>query len=713
MALLPGLEEESSEEFERTHSILIKLKAGMGQSRENGSQQRDISGDQYYWQCLFLASITSNSRRQGALAFMVRNLPQLGNLGGKCESSDPQQGINRAPPDIKDEALSAIEAVSSPEPGLLVRSFIAGLRDEQLLIQRGFLDLLVTHLPLHSDVLQHKATRKDIDRLVAAAASVVARREMSLNRRLWTWFLGPDLTPESQPSAPVISKFSGPGNASESSPGSKKSHHTYFERYSLETLVRSILKMIQSSSVTPSEKARPFRICLSLMDRWEIGGAIMPQVLLPLLESVWQYQSIAPSPESFEEVFRSASAFFDGVESGLIWGEISRFLASSLGIGQTRNDGHDGLGLISFIVTKFNIREEEMQTIHMPIATLMIVTYLVKDMQGSDGPVNTKTAERGQTALKTALTLFDLIPERAFAKGVAAPPSNGLEEGISELTAPSQNFAESAQIFYAHYQESVDQASVPCSGERIGQLLLHNIVQLVLQEIRMRRQIRHLEMELSLLEKATRKITRKDSIDSTMCMMALVHALEDISNRPKAPASIEPITGITSALETFSIALPSEIWRISYQMRQVITDLVTHAWPWLSPSKPSDNVEAVRCVWRLQSISPDLRLIEGCIATLMTDDCKLPSGGGELEGARRFTTLWAHSSSSIYSLHSRRPSYSRTLRLGLENDTSITTPEMVILERPLMLLLDSLSEPKAVLSAFTANWLQSLPTVNV
>lgn len=713
LALLPGLEEQNSDEFERTHSILLKLRTAIGQRGGNDSQPRDMSSDQFYWQCLFLASITSTSRRQGALAFMVRNLPQLGNVKQGRETTGHHQSPNKGVLEAMGEPLSTVEAVISPEPGLLVRSFAAGLRDEQLLIQRNFLDLLVTHLPIHSDVLQRKTARDDLDRLVAAAASVVTRREMSLNRRLWTWFLGPEPTAESQPSTPLTTKHPSPTIALTPLTKPKENYHTYFDRYSLNALVRTILKMVQTVSVTPTEKARPFRICLSLMDRWEIGGMVVPQILIPLLQNVWQYQSIAPSQDNFEEVFRSASVLFDGMEAGLIWGKISMVLTSSFGNREALDDNQDGLGLIFFIITKFNIRDEEMQTTHIPMVTLQTVIYLQNSMRESVGQGKTSLTEPEQMALKIALSLLDLIPERAFEKGLAAPSLKMFEEGISDFAESSQEYLKAVQTFYGQFQGNIDQAGIPLSLENIGQLLLHNIVQLILQQLRGKRQARYLEMQLSLLEKITQKIIKTDDINRDTCLQALVDALASVRDHTGTPTSIETITAVISAMEVFLIALPSEIWHSSYQIRRLITDLVTNLWPWLSPSKPSNNVEAVRCIWRLQMVLPDTRFIEACIATLMIDDCKLPAGGGALEGARRFTTLWTHSSSSINSLQSRRSSLSRSMHLGPESQTASITPETVVLERPLMLLLDFLSEPTAEISRFTSNWLQSLPALHV
>jgi len=117
LAILPGIDEEGSEHFDRTFALLESISNG-------------INEETYFWQCLLLAVVTSPGKRQGALAFFQRKLP---NLAG-------------------DDAIGS--PLVSPEPGLLLRCFSAGLLDEQLLVQRGFLDFLVQNLPLSSPILQ-------------------------------------------------------------------------------------------------------------------------------------------------------------------------------------------------------------------------------------------------------------------------------------------------------------------------------------------------------------------------------------------------------------------------------------------------------------------------------------------------------------------------------------------------------------------------------
>lgn len=174
LALLPGLEEETSDDFELTLRILNKLRDVSGCLETQRTSEAGASG-QYFWQCLFLASITNSSRRLGVLAYLNRYLPKLGIADRRPSVADAGDMT-----DIPPKMLAAADSVILPEPGLLIRCFASGLSDEQLLVQRNFLDLLVTHLPLNSPILQTRLAEGDLETLVISAVGVVARRDISL-----------------------------------------------------------------------------------------------------------------------------------------------------------------------------------------------------------------------------------------------------------------------------------------------------------------------------------------------------------------------------------------------------------------------------------------------------------------------------------------------------------------------------------------------------
>lgn len=699
LALFPGLEEDSSDEFDRTLEILAKIKAIMAQDGRDTASQENSSRDQYFWQCVFLVCITSSGRRAGALAYLARSLPRLGQ-----PLSAPQRGA--APGEDFDPARMslAIQAVASPEPGLLIRSFCAGLRDPHLLTQRGFLEMLVTHLPLHSVVLREKVPAEDLDRLVAAAVSVVARRDMSLNRRLWSWFLGPESTSDAPEALNGTAKS--PNMGSLASPG-MDFQISYFEHYGLDTLVRGIKDIIEAPAESPTERTRPLRICLSLMDRWEIGGIVMPQIFLPAVKSVWQYQSSDASKDAKAEVLRSANMFFDGIESGLIWTEISAvattaFLARPAEIAEACGL----LDLILFIITNFNIKEDEMQMIHIPLVSLSILLLLRKRIsRGTDhSPQDQKFAN---LAARIINKLLDSTPPRAFNGGHEDDAAS--EAAQKALTSSSPDaMLELAQQFYTRSQGNLDAQRSPMAPNILGQHILRSAFELVSSALLEVAPGLHTEVDLVLgiLNTSLRKIRIFHTMDLHRFWSAL---LQDASQADGSISLSFPLVSAkVTTIETIFTAPRSTDWIPGDILRRLLPRLVADIWPFLSPSKPKYNVEAVRSIWRLQAISSDNQLIESMLTTLMLAENPQRRSPG-IEEARKFVTLWIHSPATTRAAHSRRSS------LVTPKDQAFdlrSRAELVILKRPLMLLLDTLEDGDDELGVFVIHWLQSLSSLS-
>lgn len=72
----------------------------------------------------------------------------------------------------------------------MIRAFSSALEDDDLLVRRGALDLLLQSLRIDGVALR-RSQGEDRIILMRAASSVVLRRDLSLNRRLYSWLLGP------------------------------------------------------------------------------------------------------------------------------------------------------------------------------------------------------------------------------------------------------------------------------------------------------------------------------------------------------------------------------------------------------------------------------------------------------------------------------------------------------------------------------------------
>ena len=704
IALLPCLEEENSDEFEWTLQILESLKQGTAASAEVGKHAQNLIDAQFFWQCLFLACITSPSRRAGALAYLTRNLPRLG-FNAEGENGKPQSNGNGEHAQRAAEALElAIQAVATPEPGLLIRCFCAGLQDEQQLTQRGFLDLLVTHLPLNSTVLQDKAESQDLERLVSVATSVVGRKDMSLNRRLWSWFLGPEPTLDLP--TPTLKS---PGSPTavigrELLQDMASVQIQYFERYGLEALVGSILTSLNSKTLSQAERSRPLRICLSLMDRWEIGGSIAPHIFVPCLKSIWRYQTSSAPRSDKAEVLKSASAFFDSVESTLIWSELTKLISQALRPG--RSESSDMLDVVYFTVTQFNIREEEMQLVHMPLVTLFIIDQLRSKAPGKS---NEETANNViVSALKITQRLLELIPARALTDepGVRAPvngdrAANALgEQGVSKHVLR----------FYAQSQASSDLQS-PFAGMELGSMVLQEALGLALESLNSKApSSTTCEAAVSQFAAVVRKSTGSSPNQEELFALYGVENENFQLGRPGSTSQFPVTIARLAVLEAILTAKNTAQWLSAKSIRDIVPTLVSELWPALSPSTPAYNVEAVQCMWRLQVVCPDPDLVESTLVNLMgisESDAMEPAVTHE--SFRRFTLLWSHSPPVSHKYQQQGG-----MSHGGASAYRAAAPgssKLPVLEQPLFMLLDLLEDESSLLRPFIVSWVQSMTSL--
>lgn len=703
LAMLPGLEEETAEDFDRTLKLLNRFKAAIRPANSEELTLDHATGDDFFWQCFFLATITSQSRRPGALAYLTRYLPKLGQSTANGATS-----IESAKVDVSGSEAVLLEKLSelitSPEPGLLLRCFTAGLSDDQLLIQRGFLDLLVANLPLHASVLQSRVKAADLELLMRAACGVVTRREMSLNRRLTAWLLGP--TP---PAADAESALESPASAADGRqhgfPFTSKT--SYFEEYGLHPLTRALLSMIESPNpgCTPAERARPYRICLSLMDRWEIGGLVVPEVFLPIVDSVRKFKSQAASRSDFGEVLRSASVFFDGVESGLIYGEMLSLVAQAIGPGGdlSASDRADKLALVKFVLSHFNVREEEMITIHAPLSALSILCMLddTKDRQASGGPGQSPgSSDIAMQALNIAVDLLDIVPERAFPSSVQTP-----DRGAWQSSVPNAELLKRIRDFYVNEQGNIDTSPPPYNAQTLAELLLQKASSISCQSL------------------------QENTADGDLPLKSRVLLLLLDKTPPKTPFSASELlstlhsrlvrSGDATTFTTFSSILSVSInlhlsERISTnELSALVPLLVSRAWGFLSSTQPKYHVETVRNLWLLQTaLGNTNRDIEAAVSRLMIQgDVTGAFASRNADPGRNFSVLWLHTLQDSPNAADRRtPKTTKTPNGNLRSFPRLAGVDHfdVMLTRPLLLMLDALLDERTQLFMTVKTWLASL-----
>ncbi|XP_010125531.1 PREDICTED: protein dopey-1-like, partial [Chlamydotis macqueenii] len=233
--ILPGLE-EGSEYYERTNTLLEKVASAVDQSA--------------FYSALWGSLLTSPAVRLPGITYV------LSHLNRKLSMEDQLYIIG-----------SDIE--------LMVEAVSTSVQDTSVLVQRSTLDLILFCFPFHMS----QATRPDMIRILSAALHVVLRRDMSLNRRLYAWLLGFDNN----------GALVGPRSTRHSNPEEHAAY--YFNTFSKEMLVQAMIGILQvnghGEESTLMQDLKPFRILISLLDKPELGPAILEDVLIEVFRTLY------------------------------------------------------------------------------------------------------------------------------------------------------------------------------------------------------------------------------------------------------------------------------------------------------------------------------------------------------------------------------------------------------------------------------------------
>ncbi|KAK2464744.1 hypothetical protein APHAL10511_003162 [Amanita phalloides] len=338
LALLPGLEEETGEFFEKVMGLLDQLSGTVSPS--------------FFIQNMWLVMLTTPSVRGTSLSFLSRRLPKI-------------------------DADEDITVIVGRDIGLMIRAFAAALEDENLLVRRSALDLLLQALRVDSLAIR-KAHLSDQAILMRAATGVVLRRDLSLNRRLYTWLLGPE----------------------------EKTEHqiTYLKNNAL-TLLSATLKNEMFNPSGDYSENRPFKIFISLLDKWEIGVPLTGVLVYDAFKAIKQHMD--KPPENGEDMMMTASTLYDAVEPQIAWKMLLTNLFDDL-----LSDGTkvEGALMIQFILNSY-VQDEEITTVHLPVICAGIVDMV-------DWLIRQNPAVSSSSILRECLVLLEemqkLIPHSAL-----------------------------------------------------------------------------------------------------------------------------------------------------------------------------------------------------------------------------------------------------------------------------------------------------------
>ncbi|WWC60178.1 uncharacterized protein I303_102743 [Kwoniella dejecticola CBS 10117] len=337
LALLPGMEEETGDFFDKILHLLDKLSEAITPS--------------FFLKNVFLNLISSPQSRLSALNYLSRRLL-------KPPEEDPQ------------------------DVGLIIRGVSAVLTDENVLVRRHGLDLLLRILKIDEPLFEN-ADHKDQEILIRSASSVVLQRELSLSRRVYTWLLGP-----SEISAEQVA---------------------YFKENSLD-LLAGVLQddmALLDGSVDGPDALRPFKIFLSLLDKWEVGGSLSERLAIPALRTIKNATTEGQDLLN-EEVIGTALAVYEAIEPIVVWRLLHMAVQAELGAKESD---------VSRVQTCQELTE--VTSVHIPVMLESVFGVISS---------NTLTADALLEALRLSVPLLDSVSSTTLAKASKACQKAEVEE---------------------------------------------------------------------------------------------------------------------------------------------------------------------------------------------------------------------------------------------------------------------------------------------
>ncbi|XP_062843400.1 protein dopey-1 isoform X2 [Trichomycterus rosablanca] len=468
--VLPGLE-EGSDYHDRTNTLLEKVAAAVEQS--------------VFYSALWGSILTSASVRLPGISFVLLHLNR------KLSMEDQLYVMG-----------SDIE--------LMVEAVSTSVQDSSVLVQRSTLDLILFCFPFHMS----QATRPDMIRILSAALHVVLRRDMSLNRRLYAWLLGPR-------------------NNRLSNTEEHATH--YFNTYSKDMLVQAMVGILQGKARGGEEESalmhdlKPFRILISLLDKPELGPVILEDVLIEVFRTLHtqcraeldlqnqnqfskdqtQLSSKLRENKKTAELIKTANLLFNSFEPYYMWDYIARWFEESCRRAG-RGPGPPALSLLEFCtlidflldIVSLPTRSMrvicqetyiEIQTEHLPQLLLRMISALTLHLPSLSLSelihclrLCSKILSKVQPPLVSPLTLPSTsssaprdqepcCPTVPVSLTVDAPLSEEVfEEGdaLPTLRSPESSFTDFVQYEGQGEVEGEDSARVrpapkPCSGSGV------------------------------------------------------------------------------------------------------------------------------------------------------------------------------------------------------------------------------------------------------
>lgn len=174
---------------------------------------------------------------------------------------------------------------------LIVAAVSELLSDGNVLVQRLAMEMVVTRLPLP----KRQLSDTDIVTLMQSALCVVLKKEVSLNRRLYTWLT----------------------EAADS--------EWTFECDSLPLVHQAIKNMLLRNDGEVEDQTRPYKVLTSLLDWPEIGNAVASLVVVDILQHLISMQQ----SQHFVDMAQTVNTYLNALDQFIVWRQVAEMVAGT------------------------------------------------------------------------------------------------------------------------------------------------------------------------------------------------------------------------------------------------------------------------------------------------------------------------------------------------------------------------------------------------
>ncbi|KAJ2874088.1 hypothetical protein GGH93_002679 [Coemansia aciculifera] len=615
VGVLPGLEEGSADVVNRVVGLLDKL--------------RDTIDEPFFFQTLFLIMITNSEQRESALKYLSQRLPVF----------------------TRQEDVSQ---VCGDDASLMARALSATLTDPKTLVLRAALDLVMTRFPLRTTVFEPK----DLVLLMKHASEVVLKKDMSLNRRLYTWLLGPG--------------------------DSEAEQAAYFRQFAQSHLTDALLGSFAAMSSAPDHQHTVLRVLIGLTDKPAISQPILDTIFVPLMLLLIAERDSRTERSLPVRLASVSRMFVEMLDPFFIWSNIVNQLTDAVAEFPEEEDVERitrALQLVQFFVQTFELDDEATLQVHVPMALLSILAALERLLRQSTMPSLSCCFAR------IAIELFTRIPKSLFL----ATDAEGPDASIVDTLRVDALFDITRSFYRIHRQE--DDASAPVETESNKEHLTHveevdrsaaQIVRgtgLLYAIIRLCKDIAA-RLGLKMVASASDSTVHQIGIErlAAIAMEDVCHILctaaaysHDLLHIPELAYCPLPLPNLATNIESSEEPQDSELWvpvfieivchscefsavnvalstllgfvgrgslAKSVLANDVLPKFVERLWDTLSPKNVSDHYQATQLLYLLRS-QLDSRSVERHLAAkLASTDYTLAGQGSYARELAHFAVLW-------------------------------------------------------------------------